>query len=67
MKKYRIYIDEKRCTPQQVERIKRYFNIPTPGQTVNGEYIATCETPNDEHMLKMTALKGFIQVRQQTK
>ena len=65
MTKYRIYIDERRCSPSQVERIKRYFSIPTPGQTVNGEYIATCETPQDKQMLEMTALRQFIQIREQ--
>lgn len=65
MKKYRIYIDEKKCTPQQVQRIKRQFNIPTPGQTVNGECVATVESDNEEYILKQCALRGFLQIREQ--
>ncbi len=67
MRKHTIYIDKKRCTPQQVERIKRQFGIETPGETVNGEYTATCETEVDEYMLRQTALRGFIQIRNKTR
>ena len=65
MKKYVIYIDKKRCTPEQVRRIKRQFNIGTPGETVNGEYVATIDGDTEEHILKMTALRGFVQIRRQ--
>lgn len=65
MKKYTIYIDKRRCTPSQVERIKRQFRIGTPGENVNGEYTATCETEVDDYMLQQTAIRGFVQIRRE--
>lgn len=57
---YTIYITDK-CTPDQRERIKKFFGIK--GITVNGEAKVTITDKAIEQVLKRTALKGFIQIR----
>ena len=57
---YTIYITNK-CTPDQRERIKKFFGIK--GITVNGEAKVTITDKAIEQVLKRTALKGFIQIR----
>ena len=57
---YTIYITDK-CTPDQRERIKKFFGIK--GINVNGEAKVTITDKAIEQVLKRTALKGFIQIR----
>ena len=57
---YTVYFTGK-CTPEQRERIKKFFGIK--GITVNGEAKVTITDKAIEQVLKRTALKGFIQIR----
>lgn len=59
MKEYRIYLTRK--GEERKDRIKRFFGIS--GFSVNGEAVVTIEDAATEKMLKETAIRGFIEIR----
>ena len=59
-KTFTIYITNQ-CKPKQKERIVKFFGID--GMTVSGECKVTIEDEGTLAMLKETAARGFIQIR----
>lgn len=59
MTKYTIYLTRK-GEPKR-ERIMRHFGIK--GWSINGEATVTITDKVSEQILKETALRGFIQIR----
>lgn len=57
---YTVYITDK-CTPDQRERIKKFFGIK--GITVNGEAKVTITDEVMQRLLDETVNRGFLKYR----